>query len=490
MRGMDADAGRDALVAARVALIAGKPDFPAFSHQIEETLQVLADEDVSVQRLGELVLRNYVLTVKVLRAANSFAVNRSGTPIFSVGQAIFRLGVERVRAIVSGLVFFEHFHAKTGPVRELVLLSLVTAQQAADAASRVGYARPEEAYLCGMLRNLGEILIACYFPDDYARIRAAAASPATSSTAAVTGVLGFSYDHLGCAVAARWGMPPAVGASMASTHAQMSTDPLGALTTFAHELTTAVYRGNEAGARARVGLVTQKHGLPIGLTEQAVKDIAEHAAAETRRTFARLQAPAKDLAVLSRMSQAFGREMAPPAAAATAVDHEADSTALLTRLERDVDDALESPARRDLQTVLLLVLEAMQRGASLDRVLFGLVTADRRRVEGRLAIGADADALKDRFSVALGRAGGPLGVALERHQDFMLRSDWDLSHEERAELTRLGARMCGALPIVVQGRLVGCLYFDRTSGIDAFTPEVEAGLRRLRDRAALVMSRR
>ena len=488
MRCMDADAERDALVAARVALIAGKPDFPAFSHQIAETLQVLADEDVSVQQLGELVLRNYVLTVKVLRAANSFGVNRAGTPIFSVGQAIFRLGVERVRAIVSALVFFEHFHAKTGPVRELVLLSLVTAQQAADAAGRVGYARPEEAYLCGMLRNLGEILIACYFPDDYARIRTAAAQPATSATVAVTDVLGFSYDDLGRAVAARWGIPPVVGASMASTNVQMSTDPLGALTTFAHELTSAVYRGDLAGARARVGLVTQKQGLPIGLTEQAVKEIAEHAAAEIRRTFARLHASTKDLAVLSRMAQAFGRETA-PAPAATAVDHDGDSQALLARLERDVDEALESPARRDLQTVLLLVLEAMQRGAGLDRVLFALVTADRRRVEGRLAIGADADALKDRFSVALGRGGGPLGIALERRQDFMLRSDWDLSQEERAELTRLGARMCGALPIVVQSRLVGCLYFDRTSSIDAFTPDVEASLRRLRDRATLVMSR-
>ena len=58
MRGMAADAERDALVAARVAQIAGKPDFPAFLHQIEETLRALADDDVSVQQLGELVLRN------------------------------------------------------------------------------------------------------------------------------------------------------------------------------------------------------------------------------------------------------------------------------------------------------------------------------------------------------------------------------------------------------------------------------------------------
>lgn len=484
-----AAAGREALVAARVARIAGKPDFPAFSQQIEETLQVLADEDVSVQQLGELVLRNYVLTVKVLRAANAFGVNRAGTPIFSVGQAIFRLGVERVRSIVSGLVFFEHFHTKTGPVKELVLLSLVTAHQAADAASRVGYARPEEAYLCGMLRNLGEILIAYYFPEDHARIRAAAARPASSAGAAVEDVLGFSYDDLGRAVAARWGMPPAVGASMTAAPAPMSTDPLGALTSFAHELTAAVYRGDPAGVRSRIELVTQKQALPIGLTAEAVKAIAEQAAAELRRLFAKLKAPAKDLGVLSRLSHAFGRDDTPTTSATAAADHDDDNHALLARLERDVDEALESPSRRDLQAVLLLVLEAMQRGAGLDRVLFGLVTADRRRVEGRLAIGANADALKDRFSVAIGRAGGPLGTALERRQDFLLRSDWDLSPDERIELTRLGARMCGALPIVVQDRLVGCLYFDRMASSDPLLPDVEAGLRRLRDRTVLAMSR-
>jgi HD-like signal output (HDOD) protein len=491
---------RDERVAARVEEIASKPDFPAFSHQIAETLRVLGDEAVSAQQLAELVLRNYGLTLKVLRAANSFGANRAGVPIFSVAQAIFRLGVDRVRAIVGGLVFFEHFHAKTGPVKELVVLSLVTAHQAGGAATRIGHPRPEEAYLCGMLRNVGEILVACYFPQDFEDIRVRAAQPGASHADACQTVLGFQYEDLGRAMAAQWGMPSELGATMSSEPLESAgaAPPLVVLTALAHGLTSAVYRGDAREARSRVALLVQKLGLPLGLTGQAVKEIADAAAAEARRVFARMNARSKDVAVLdrARAAQAFGRDRETPAATEPAGPPEPDAPpggarpALFAELAREVDAVVESRAGGDLHAVLLMVLEAMQRGAGFDRVVFGLVSPDRRSIQGRLAIGPRSEPLKELFRVTLGLSGGPLGTALSRQQEIVLCADWELRPEETDLLRKFGARTLGVLPIVVQGVLVGCLYYDRVSASEPPAPDVEAGLRRLRDRAALVLGRR
>jgi HD-like signal output (HDOD) protein len=501
-------ATRESLVAARVDALADKPDFPAFSQQIEEALRVLGEEEVSAQRLAELVLRNYSLTVKVLRAANSFTFNRAGVPIFSVAQAIFRLGIERVRSLVGGLLYFEHFHARTGPVKELVLLSLVSANHAAGAAAKVG-SPPEEAYLAGMLRNLGEVLLACYFPDDYERVMTGAIQSRRSSAEVCERELGFGFEDLGRQMTARWGMPPAVAETItADVPDNPRTAPrLRVLTALAHGLTTALYRGDARDARARMTLLVQKLGLPLGLSADAVREIAETAAADARRTFSRLNTRPKDLAILDRSKAAFAAapEAAPtpgspapsppPAARGPTPETNAftpggSAIALFDQLTSEVDLMLDTRAGGDLHAVLLMVLEAVQRGGGFDRVLFALLTPDKQHVQGRLAIGSRSEPLRDLFSFPVSIRGGPIGVALLRQQELMLRADWELRPDEASLLTHFGARLIGVLPLVVGGVLVGCLYFDRTGASEPLSPEVEAGLRKLRDRAVSVLSRR
>jgi hypothetical protein len=132
----------------------------------------------------------------------------------------------------------------------------------------------------------------------------------------------------------------------------------------------------------------------------------------------------------------------------------------------------------------------VQRGGGFDRVLFGLVTPDKLGVQGRLAIGPRSEPLRDLFTFPLSMRGGPIGIALARQQELFLRGDWELRPEEAQLLTHFGARLIGVLPLVVSGVLVGCLYFDRITSADPIPPEAEAGLRRLRDRAVSVLSRR
>jgi HD-like signal output (HDOD) protein len=506
-------ADRERLLAARVDALADKPDFPAFSQQIEETLRVLGEQEVSAQQLAELVLRNYSLTLKVLRAANSFNFNRGGVPIFSVAQAIFRLGIARVRALVGGLLYFEHFHAKTGPVKELVLLSLVSANHAAGAATRVG-SPPEEAYLAGMLRNLGEVLLACYFPDDYQRVVARALQTQGSGTEVCERELGFTYEDLGRAMIARWGMPTTVAATITTElpDTPRTAPRLLVVTALGHGLTTALYRGDARDARARLTLLVQKLGQPLGLSLEAVKAIADAAAADARRSFTRLNARPRDLAILDRSRAAFapGAGSAPgaeatagpapdPAPAAEPVSGAAASgtggfsaspTALFQQLTSEVDHMLDTRAGSDLHAVLLMVLEAVQRGGGFDRVVFALVTPDKQHVQGRLAIGSRSEPLKGLFSFPLSMQGGPIGVALARQQELILRADWELRPDEASLLAHFGARLIGLLPLVISGTLVGCLYFDRIASVESPSPDVEAGLRKLRDRAVSVLSRR
>lgn len=456
-------------------------------------MQLLEDEEVSARALGNVVLRNYGLTLKVLQVANAFANNRTGVPVFSVEQAIFRLGIGRVRAIAGGMVFFEHFRGLSDVVKELVLFSLVTANQAECAAEKIRYRRPEEAYLCGMLRNVGEILIASYFPEQLTRIRAEVSKRNVALAQACRTVLGFTYDELGTAMACRWNMPAEVSASMTSeSEAKSSGAPLVVtLTQLTHGLTSAIYRSPASESRTRVALLFQKFGSELGINSEDLEQIANKAATEARSTLAQLRVPTKDLAVLdkARTAQAFGKS--PGLDAPVDKPGTNTNTRLFAQFERDIDNMVRANGGPgELQTVVLTVLEAIQKAAGFDRALFALVSPERDCVQGRLAVGAGAEELKAKFTIPLGLTGGPIGIALGRLQELSLRSDWELQPTEVIQLMQLGARMICVLPLAANGQLIGCLYYDQVESVNAPTPAVEATLRRLRDRTVQVLRRR
>ena len=91
----------DARLEACLARIEARDGFPALTQRIQELTAVLGDEDASVQRLANIVLRDYGLTLRVIRAANSFHYNRSGCPVVTATHAMVLLGVHAVRDLVA-----------------------------------------------------------------------------------------------------------------------------------------------------------------------------------------------------------------------------------------------------------------------------------------------------------------------------------------------------------------------------------------------------
>src|SRR5271154_3177888 len=243
-----------------LAEIAGASEFPALSRSIEQVM-LKVDEEASLQHITNVILKDYSLTIRILRTANSALYNRSGKQIHSISHAVSLLGVEAVREMATGVVLLEHFHKHSPGLKELILLSLLSANHAREVADRIGYAKREEAYLCGMFRNLGEVLVACYHPRGYAALLLRIQQDRIPVAQACFEVLGFDYDCAGKAVAGQWRIPESVRECMSDRVVRLrrapATEPerLEAIPHFAHKLTTAVYRRESNGARASVNLL-------------------------------------------------------------------------------------------------------------------------------------------------------------------------------------------------------------------------------------------
>lgn len=456
-------------IQARLSLILGGSDFPALSQQIIETITALDDDASSLQRLANVVLREYSLTLCVVRTANSAHYRRTGRPIQSATHAMMMLGARTVRHLASSLLLFENYSRRSPKLKELMLLSLLTANQARDTATRLGIGDPEEAHLCGMFRNLGEVLVACHFQSDYAAIQSAMQERKLTPTGAANAVLGFRYEELGIALAKHWSMPESVMTCM-SARALSPITELGGIVSFSHDLTRAIYRGDEhkGDTKHAVDEVLKLYAPRLKFSRTTAVEIVESALAETRELFGNMNgvqgSTLRDLTTAAR--SALGERVLNTGEwDATAMEAPAADAlpALREKLRQELENKALPSSDATLGNVLLLALEAAVRGGPFDRAIVCVLNADRTQLTARAALGIGAEALIPKFDFPMNLRGGPVPAALLQRHAVYLPCDRPFTEPDARWATGMGCAQFGVFPIIVALKLVGCVYVDRVN---------------------------
>ncbi len=482
-------------VRARMSRIFEGSDFPALSKQIIETISALDDDASSLQRLANVVLREYSLTLSVVRTANSVHYRRSGRSIQSATHAMMMLGARTVRQLASSLLLFENFHRRSPALKELMLQSLLTANHAREVANKLGLQEPEEAHLCGMFRNLGEVLIACHFGEDYARIQTMMHDEGKSETGATKAVLGFPYADLGAEVSRHWGMPDAVVQGIRA-RASTSVSLSAAVTAFSHDLTVALYSQDQSpdGAGVALETVIERHSAKIKLSREQVREVIASALNETRELFSSLHIPSdrqrfKQLAESARSAMGVATFDTGEWIATTPASSEDDVLQLRDRLLQELESAADALSGTALGDVLLLALEGALRGGPFDRVIVCILEADRGRLVARSGLGDGIEALLPHFDFPMNIRGGPVVTATQQRAPIYLPNDRAMNAIEARWAGTLRVAQFGVFPIVVAGKIVGCLYVDRAMDgqMAAITPD-RATLRYVKSLSDIVVT--
>ncbi len=201
--------------AAFLALVGSTTDLPAFVSNVRAIGTVAGDLDARVCLLEQAIMQDVSLSTKVLRIANSVAAGGGGNAgVSSVKQAIMLLGFDRVRQLSTAASVFNQIEQTAPSVRDLLVESVLAANHSLQLSLTTGYARPELAYLCGLLHHLGEVLVACYRPREYREWTTALLGGASSAPGAEAAHFTFQFHEVGTALATRWGIPEPVVRTM------------------------------------------------------------------------------------------------------------------------------------------------------------------------------------------------------------------------------------------------------------------------------------
>lgn len=182
------------------------PTLPTVASQL---ITLTAREDTTLADIGELVSRDISLSAKILKVSNS-AFYSFPQQIGSIKQAVSILGMNAVRSLV---LSFSFLTMKAGTVKsrfdfekfwEKSLTSAVTARLILGKVKGVD---TEEVFVSGLLQNLGELILARSFPEEYDQVLRAVEEDQHDTLTAEETVFGMNHTQVGAEVARNWGFP-------------------------------------------------------------------------------------------------------------------------------------------------------------------------------------------------------------------------------------------------------------------------------------------
>ena len=199
--------------------------FPQF---VVETLRKLNDRDSSASDVAMSLSRDEGLVIRTLKLANSAAYGIS-RDISSVTEAIAMLGYKNISNIVlSASVYSVMDKSLQGYALDRGQLwkhSLTVAYAARYIAQRFGKSIPEEAYVGGLLHDIGKVVLNDYVRFGYGIIVKLVEEKQIPFIEAETQVLGFDHAQVGAMLVEKWGLPDAYGYAVAYHHAPDSVPP-------------------------------------------------------------------------------------------------------------------------------------------------------------------------------------------------------------------------------------------------------------------------
>ena len=165
-------------------------------------------ENVNVTEIVTLISYDKSLTAQCLHMANSPLLGMRNR-VETVQGAVMALGMTKVREVATTCCLLRALPARPGSLKptDLWKHSLACALVSREFARRVGYADPEQAYLAGLLHDLGLIVELTTFPKEFEAVTRVAIEKRCPIHEAEPALLGVDHCVIGEMLAERWHLP-------------------------------------------------------------------------------------------------------------------------------------------------------------------------------------------------------------------------------------------------------------------------------------------
>lgn len=260
---------------------------PSMPDTLAQLTTMLNDPDCAMGDVAKLISMDPAIALKTLRLVNS-AYYGLGQEVKSVDHAVVMLGAKVIKNLVLTASVFETFEGGVGRFLEHSIACGVAMRSLAKIGPlKAALGSPDEAFVYGLLHDIGKVIFRQYMPDACDRVARTVAEKQCTWHSAELEVIGVDHGVLGARLAQKWKLSRSIVAAIAFHHdiaaCPKEYQPIAANLAVANHLVSAAgYPSTDdavialpAGAWEASGLA--RNDLPVALDAfcEALNEITE-----------------------------------------------------------------------------------------------------------------------------------------------------------------------------------------------------------------------
>lgn len=264
-------------------LIKNNLTIPTLPEIVLRISEVMEDPESGVAEIGSIVAQDAPLAAKVLRIANSSYYGLSGECV-STEHATTVLGVRVLKNIVtqvSVINMFEHLEDLDFDMDEIWKHNSFTGHLCAKLAAtskNVVAISPDEAYVCGLLHDVGKVVILDGLGRRYTQVYKDAKMEGVPLFKKEREELSFNHTDVGAVVARRWDLPDKIVRAIQFHHGpreKVAGDAIVSVVAHANLLAHRVVEGaDDETVEGTFDVPTRQQ---LGLDQAAVAEVVDFA---------------------------------------------------------------------------------------------------------------------------------------------------------------------------------------------------------------------
>lgn len=202
-------------------LIRSVDELPGIPEAAQAAVRLAADPDASAREVADALGGDVALAARVLRIANSayYGLQRN---IGTLPEAVVIMGLQMVRDLciaASSYDLLQQALPGYGLAKgELWNHSVCCAGAARSLARQTRVARADEAFVAGLLHDIGKVVLSMHVADQYLATAAIAQLDAMPLHAVEKSLFGYDHAEVGARVAEKWNLPVSLCGAIKGHH--------------------------------------------------------------------------------------------------------------------------------------------------------------------------------------------------------------------------------------------------------------------------------
>jgi HD-like signal output (HDOD) protein len=257
-----------------------RTDLPTLPVMVENIMRTARDDDTSASDLAGFIDKDQVISNKVLKMANSAFYGLS-KKVDSIARAITIIGFNEVMSLTIGMSVFSTLsqgqNNEALDMRKFWLHAIGCATAARKIAAEKGVRKPDQVFLSGLLHDIGKVVFAVYFKEEYRKVLKDAKESQTALNRKEKEHLGMDHASLGGLMMEAWNFPEILLLPSRYHHKSSSCPPIYQPEATMVELADYICHKAHIGISGNPVIPkSEKMSVKLGLSDQQVSALVKN----------------------------------------------------------------------------------------------------------------------------------------------------------------------------------------------------------------------